>query len=199
MSTIAPSGRARRSPHQPRRHEVRRHLGRRRQPPCSAPPTSCAGRRDRGLAAVVVVSAMAKVTDQFLAAAAAAGRGDKDGAIEIARRSAQSPHREAAVQAGLRRATQLSQPGHRPRIRCARRSAARHRRCRRTHAAHQRQRRQLRRAHVLAHGRRLLSPSMVSMAPTSTPARASSRTTHMAKPRRWKPRSRPSSPSLSSH
>ena len=44
------------------------------------------GRRERGLAAVVVVSAMAKVTDQLLAAAAAAGRGDKDGALEIARR-----------------------------------------------------------------------------------------------------------------
>jgi aspartate kinase len=44
------------------------------------------GRRERGLAAVVVVSAMAKVTDMLLAAAAAAGRGDKDGALEIARR-----------------------------------------------------------------------------------------------------------------
>ena len=36
-----------------------------------------AGRRERGMRAVVVVSAMAKVTDQLLAAAAAAGRGDK--------------------------------------------------------------------------------------------------------------------------
>jgi aspartate kinase len=44
------------------------------------------GRRDRGLGAVVVVSAMARVTDLLLAAAAAAGRGDKDGALEIARR-----------------------------------------------------------------------------------------------------------------
>jgi aspartate kinase len=44
------------------------------------------GRRERGLAAVVVVSAMARVTDLLLAAASAAGRGDKDGALEIARR-----------------------------------------------------------------------------------------------------------------
>ncbi len=42
------------------------------------------GRRERGLQAVVVVSAMAKVTDQLLAAAAAAGRDDRHGAIAIA-------------------------------------------------------------------------------------------------------------------
>ncbi len=41
------------------------------------------GRRDRGLKPVVVVSAMAKVTDQLLAAAAAAGR----------RRAARTPSR----------------------------------------------------------------------------------------------------------
>ncbi len=45
-----------------------------------------AGRRARGLRAVVVVSAMAKVTDQLLAAAAAAGRGDKLSALAIAAR-----------------------------------------------------------------------------------------------------------------
>jgi len=44
------------------------------------------GRRGRGLAAVVVVSAMAKVTDLLLAAAAAAGRGDKTGALAIGAR-----------------------------------------------------------------------------------------------------------------
>jgi aspartate kinase len=44
------------------------------------------GRRDRGLQPVVVVSAMAKVTDQLLAAAAAAGRGDKADALAIASR-----------------------------------------------------------------------------------------------------------------
>jgi aspartate kinase len=44
------------------------------------------GRRERGLSPVVVVSAMAKVTDQLLAAAAAAGRGDKVGALALAAR-----------------------------------------------------------------------------------------------------------------
>jgi aspartate kinase len=44
------------------------------------------GRRERGLKPVVVVSAMAKVTDLLLAAAAAAGRGDKKGALAIAAR-----------------------------------------------------------------------------------------------------------------
>ncbi len=44
------------------------------------------GRRERGLEAVVVVSAMAKVTDQLLAAAAAAGRDDKAGALAISAR-----------------------------------------------------------------------------------------------------------------
>ncbi len=42
------------------------------------------GRRERGLQAVVIVSAMAKVTDALLAAAAAAGRDDRQGAIAIA-------------------------------------------------------------------------------------------------------------------
>jgi aspartate kinase len=45
-----------------------------------------AGRRKKGLDAVVVVSAMAKVTDQLLAAAAAAGRGDKAGALAMSSR-----------------------------------------------------------------------------------------------------------------
>jgi aspartate kinase len=44
------------------------------------------GRRERGLDAVVVVSAMAKVTDLLLAAAGAAGRGDKTGALAISAR-----------------------------------------------------------------------------------------------------------------
>jgi aspartate kinase len=42
-----------------------------------------AGRRERGLKPVVVVSAMAKVTDQLLAAAAAAGANDRDGAVAL--------------------------------------------------------------------------------------------------------------------
>jgi aspartate kinase len=44
------------------------------------------GRRERGLEAVVVVSAMAKVTDLLLSAASAAGRGDKAGALAIGSR-----------------------------------------------------------------------------------------------------------------
>jgi aspartate kinase len=44
------------------------------------------GRRQRGLETVVVVSAMAKVTDLLLVAAAAAGRGDKAGALAIGAR-----------------------------------------------------------------------------------------------------------------
>ena len=44
------------------------------------------GRRERGLSPVVVVSAMARVTDLLLAAGAAAGRGDKAGALAIAAR-----------------------------------------------------------------------------------------------------------------
>ena len=44
------------------------------------------GRRRKGLRAVVVVSAMARVTDQLLAAAAASGRGDRMGAMAIASR-----------------------------------------------------------------------------------------------------------------
>ena len=44
------------------------------------------GRRQRGLETVVVVSAMAKVTDLLLSAASAAGRGDKAGALAIGAR-----------------------------------------------------------------------------------------------------------------
>src|SRR6202042_510616 len=45
-----------------------------------------AGRQARGQRPVVVVSAMAKVTDQLLAAAKAAGRGDRNGALAISAR-----------------------------------------------------------------------------------------------------------------
>ena len=44
------------------------------------------GRHQKGLTPIVVVSAMAKVTDQLLAAAAAAGRGDRDGDLAITAR-----------------------------------------------------------------------------------------------------------------
>lgn len=43
-------------------------------------------RREKGLDAVVVVSAMSKVTDQLLAAAAAASKGDRNGALAITSR-----------------------------------------------------------------------------------------------------------------
>jgi len=56
-----------------------------------------AGRRNRGQQAAVVVSAMAKVTDQLLAAAAAAGFGDKSGALAIAARL-RHRHLETAAQ-----------------------------------------------------------------------------------------------------
>ena len=55
-----------------------------------------AGRRDRGLKPVVVVSAMARVTDQLLAAAAAAGRDDRIGAIELANKLRERHVRTAA-------------------------------------------------------------------------------------------------------
>ena len=44
------------------------------------------GRRDKGLTPIVVVSAMAKVTDQLFAAATAAGRGDRSGALAMTAR-----------------------------------------------------------------------------------------------------------------
>ncbi|MEG9431651.1 lysine-sensitive aspartokinase 3 [Terriglobus sp. ADX1] len=53
------------------------------------------GRREKGLEAVVVVSAMAKVTDTLLAAAAAAGNGDKSGALALSARL-RSRHLETA-------------------------------------------------------------------------------------------------------
>jgi aspartate kinase len=56
------------------------------------------GRRERGLETVVVVSAMAKVTDLLLSAAAAAGRGDKAGALAI---GARLRHRHIDTSAAL--------------------------------------------------------------------------------------------------
>ena len=57
-----------------------------------------AGRQAKGLSPVVVVSAMSRVTDQLLACAAAAssGRGDREGALEIAARL-RSRHMDAAA------------------------------------------------------------------------------------------------------
>jgi len=56
------------------------------------------GRRDRGLGVVVVVSAMAKVTDMLLAASDAAGRDDKAGALAL---SARLRHRHIDTAAEL--------------------------------------------------------------------------------------------------
>ncbi len=56
------------------------------------------GRRDRGLETVVVVSAMAKVTDLLLSASSAAGRGDKAGALAI---GARLRHRHIDTSAAL--------------------------------------------------------------------------------------------------
>ena len=56
-----------------------------------------AGRRRRGLQAVVVVSAMAKVTDLLLASGTAAGRGDRAGALAISARL-RSRHNDTAAQ-----------------------------------------------------------------------------------------------------
>ena len=55
------------------------------------------GRRDAGLRPVVVVSAMSKVTDQLLAAAAAAAGNDRDGAMAISRKLRER-HLEAAAE-----------------------------------------------------------------------------------------------------
>jgi aspartate kinase len=63
------------------------------------------GRRDRGLEAVVVVSAMAKVTDLLLSAASAAGRGDKAGALAI---GARLRHRHIDTATALLEADRLS-------------------------------------------------------------------------------------------
>ena len=55
------------------------------------------GRRKRGLKAVVVVSAMAKVTDLLIASAAAAGRGDRMGSLAISARL-RNRHNDTAAQ-----------------------------------------------------------------------------------------------------
>lgn len=61
-------------------------------------------RLSKGLTPIVVVSAMAKVTDQLLAAANAAGRGDRAGALAITARL-RNRHLETAC-------ALVSGPGH---------------------------------------------------------------------------------------
>jgi aspartate kinase len=56
-----------------------------------------ASRLERGQQPIVVVSAMSKVTDQLLAAAAAAGRGDKTGALAITARLRHRHHEAACI------------------------------------------------------------------------------------------------------
>lgn len=56
-----------------------------------------AGRRGRGLKAVTVVSAMAKVTDLLIASGAAAGHGDRSGALAISARL-RTRHNDTAAQ-----------------------------------------------------------------------------------------------------
>jgi aspartate kinase len=55
------------------------------------------GRRKKGLQAAVVVSAMAKVTDLMIASGAAAGRGDRVGALAISERL-RTRHLDTAAQ-----------------------------------------------------------------------------------------------------
>ena len=54
-----------------------------------------AGRKAQGVLPIVVVSAMAKVTDQLIAAASAAGRGDRAGALAISARLRHRHHETA--------------------------------------------------------------------------------------------------------
>jgi aspartate kinase len=70
------------------------------------------GRRDRGLEAVAVVSAMAKVTDLLLSAASAAGRGDKAGALAIGARLRHRHIDTATVLLEASRFTRLQQILH---------------------------------------------------------------------------------------
>ena len=71
------------------------------------------GRRERGLQPLVVVSAMARVTDQLLAAAEAAGVGDKAGALALSARL-RSRHLETATDLvhGIALSTLLSAVQH---------------------------------------------------------------------------------------
>ncbi len=93
---------------------------------------------------VVVVSAMAKVTDQLLAMARAAGAGDRETALELCRALARAPLQHRLRVAGNRAVHAISRRTG-GRLRDSGRTAARHRCRRRTHAAHHRQRCRLRR------------------------------------------------------
>ena len=109
------------------------------------------GRRERGLSPIVVVSAMARVTDQLLAAGAAAGRADRVGALAIAARL-RNRHLETA--ADLLRSELLAEirSRHLCRVRCAGRPAAGNCRRGRADATHQRPCGRLRREGLLPDG-----------------------------------------------
>ena len=113
-----------------------------------------AGRVAMGKQPVVVVSAMAKVTDQLLRAAAAASQGDRTGALAISSRL-RSRHRDTACRLVKNAAEAAALVNlDRPEVRLARRNSARPGCHSRTHAAHLRPDRQLRRAHLQPHRRR---------------------------------------------
>ena len=117
-----------------------------------------AGRRKLGLSAVVVVSAMAKVTDLLIASGAAAGRGDRKGALAISERL-RTRHIDTTAQLLQRRSICEAATGHRSRVRRARRSAARHRRGGGVDSAHSGPRSQLRGAAFQPHRRGGIRPA----------------------------------------
>src|SRR5271155_1617957 len=92
-----------------------------------------ARRREQGVLPIVVVSAMAKVTDQLIAASNAAGRGDRAGALAISARLL----RDFGVD--------------RQALRVSRRDFSRTCSGRRADRAHQRSCRQLRRTAIQSH------------------------------------------------
>ncbi len=109
------------------------------------------GRRKKGLEAIVVVSAMAKVTDQLLAAAAAAGRGDKSGALAISARL-RNRHIDTATELLDEQRFRGAADGGPPGVRRSGRSAARHCGGGRADRADQRPGGQLRREALEPHG-----------------------------------------------
>ena len=129
-----------------------------------------------GLASVVVVSAMAKVTDQLLAAASAAGRGDRAGALAIAARLRHRHIDTTAALAGLRERLCASSGGAGPGVRCAGRSAARDCGGWRADSANERSGGELRRDGFRAGWWRRPLTSADSTVPTWTRAPASSPT-----------------------
>ena len=128
---------------------------------------------------VVVVSAMAKVTDTLLTMAQAAGAGERKTALKLCR-SLQERHYNTAGELLGTGAVHANFKRTGAGFRGARRTAARHRRGRRNHSPHHRPRRRLRRnALQQDRGRSVLRARTEGVA-WSTRASASSPTaTHM--------------------